>query len=92
MDPFESAARVRARLAELAASGARPMRFASTWGHQWAVVVSPDPSKPGRWRSTRFEDSQPTGHCEAPDFATALRRAYEDGADIHTSTPSGLQT
>ncbi len=71
----------RERIAKLAASTPRPMAFPDKRGG--SVVVSPDASKPGRWRATRLDaDGMPTGHTEAPDFATALRVAYECGADV----------
>lgn len=71
----------RERLDELAAGTPRPMSFPGKCGG--SVVVSPDASKPGRWRATRLDaDGTPTGHTEAPDFAAALRVAYECGADV----------
>lgn len=47
------------------------------------IVVSKDPSKPGRWRATVFdEEGTPTGHSEAADHEGALKVAYELGADF----------
>lgn len=51
----------------------------------WRHLVSLDPSKPGRWRATRFEGEDPVGHVEAPDFAGAVRAAVESGANVDTA-------
>jgi hypothetical protein len=75
------ASAVRVRIAELAAQGPRSMAFRAGGGG--SVVVSPDASKPGRWRATRIDAAgEPTGHMEAPDIGAALKVAHECGADL----------
>lgn len=47
------------------------------------VVTSKDPSKPGRWRATRFDaDGTPVGHSEAETHEAAILRARDYGADL----------
>lgn len=70
---------ISARINELAAEGERPLSFPRR--NTGPVLVSPDPSKPGRWRATRFDaDMQPTGHAEAATFREALDAARHAGA------------
>lgn len=79
-----AAAASRARLAELAGGAPRPVAFHRKGGG--VVVVSPDASKPGRWRATRIDaDGMPTGHTEAEDFPGALKVAHECGADLFST-------
>jgi len=77
--------RRRDALEALKASAPRPLRFQAKWDSEGCVLVSRDPSKPGRWRVTRFarEDGQwePLGHREAEDFPKAVELAAED-ADL----------
>lgn len=43
------------------------------------LLVSPDPSKPGQWRGTRFAlengEQVPTGHYDAKNYADAIEAA-----------------
>lgn len=50
------------------------------------ILVSPDPSRPGRWRATSLApDGTPTGHVEAPDASAAIVAAWHMGADLDTA-------
>ncbi len=70
---------VDARIEQLAAAGPRALAFPRH--NAGPVTVSPDPSKPGRWRATRFDrDMDPVGHTEAADFRGALEAARHAGA------------
>jgi hypothetical protein len=78
------------RINELVAEGERSLSFPRR--NAGPVLVSPDPSKPGRWRATRFDtDMVPTGHAEAPDFREALTAARYAGA-IFTTPSRRLDT
>lgn len=79
---------ITTRIRELVTGGERSLLFPRRG--TGPVLVSPDPSKPGRWRATRFDaDVMPTGHSEAPDFRGALDAARYAGANIMESVPHG---
>jgi hypothetical protein len=44
--------------------------------------VSRDPSKPARWRVTRFEGEEPVGHTEAATYESALRTVVDLGGEL----------
>lgn len=70
---------VSARIEALVAKGERAHSFPRR--NAGPVLVSPDPSKPGRWRATRFDIAmEPTGHAEAATFREALEAARYAGA------------
>ena len=46
------------------------------------LLVTRDPSKPGRWRVTWFCSEGPAGHCEAPTVKDALLAAFRYGATV----------
>jgi len=49
-------------------------------GNTLAALASPDPSKPGQWRVTHFEENVgPTGHTEVPDARSAVREMINSG-------------
>ncbi len=77
----------RATIGEQAAAGV-PLVYAlrPSSGMAGAILVSPDPSKPGGWRATWFDvDGEPRGHAEAPDCEGAITAAWHMGADIDTA-------
>ncbi len=52
------------------------------------VMVSRDPSKPGKWRATRIGlGAEPMGHIEADDMHGAIRHAHSYGADVMAVQP-----
>ncbi len=61
----------------LAAAAPSVLHFAMMGGGE--LLISPDPSKPGRWRVTRLEVLEgvltPTGHCEAATYQQAIEEA-----------------
>ncbi len=69
--------RKRAHIDAIKAGGPRPLQFAMRYGGK--LMVSKDPSKPGQWRVTRFEDAdgtvEPTGHTDAKTFEAAIDEA-----------------
>ena len=75
--------RTRAVLAELARQGLPVLVTARTYGREQHplpdVLVSPDPSVPGRWRATRFDGDVPDGHEEAPTLYAGLVLAHRPG-------------
>lgn len=80
------ASAIRARLCEMVEAGARSRAFRMRDGS--TIVVSPDASKPGRWRATHLDaDGEPLGHMEAADFRGALEAAWHAGADMTESNP-----
>lgn len=46
---------------------------------QCFALCGPDPSKPGRWRWTRFDGDGPVGHSEAPSLEAAIAEALWEG-------------
>lgn len=75
---------------ELADRG--PMSYVFPHPHGGTVVVSPDPSKQGKWRATRIgADHQPTGHIEADDHHGAIRHAHSYGADVMNPVQPAMQ-
>src|SRR5690606_10260403 len=58
----------RAAINAVIEGGPRPVQFVARDGGM--ILVSEDPSKPGRWRATKIDKAgEPTGHIEAADFA-----------------------
>lgn len=45
----------------------------------FAAAITPDPSKPGRWRVTRADNRGLSGHTEAETREHAIREALDDG-------------
>ena len=78
--------RTRAVLAELARQGLPVLVTARTYGREQHplpdVLVSPDPSVPGRWRATRFDGDTPDGHEDAPSLYAGLVLAHRPGCVI----------
>ena len=70
-------------LAELARQGLPVLVTARTYGRERHplpdVLVSPDPSVPGRWRATRFDGDTPDGHEDARSLYAALVLAHRPG-------------
>lgn len=72
---------IHAHIAKLAGMGEYSHVFRHPQGGH--VMVSKDPSKPGRWRATRIDaDGTPTSHTEAADVYGALKHAHSYGADM----------
>ena len=73
-------------LAELARQGLPVLVTARTYGRERHplpdVLVSPDPSVPGRWRATRFDGDTPDGHEDAPSLYAGLVLAHRPGCVI----------
>ena len=86
--------RTRAVLAELARQGLPVLVTARTYGRERHplpdVLVSPDPSKPGRWRATRFDGDTPDGHEEAPTLYAGLVLAHRPGCVLTQVTATSV--
>lgn len=81
-----AAARARKRLLASLSADPRPRAFSAPWG---TAVVHLDPCRPGpdgrphRWRATWLDmDGEPSGHGDADDYSSALRRAADEGARL----------
>ena len=81
-------------LAELARQGLPVLVTARTYGRERHplpdVLVSPDPSVPGRWRATRFEGDAPDGHEEAPTLYAGLVLAHRPGCVLTQVTAGSV--
>jgi len=86
--------RTRAVLAELARQGLPVLVTARTYGRERHplpdVLVSPDPSVPGRWRATRFDGDTPDGHEDAPSLYAGLVLAHRPGCVITQVTAGSV--
>ena len=86
--------RTRAVLAELARQGLPVLVTARTYGRERHplpdVLVSPDPSVPGRRRATRFEGDAPDGHEEAPTLYAGLVLAHRPGCVLTQVTAGSV--
>lgn len=83
----ESIAKIREKIKAakeaIALEAQNPGPFKATARDGKKVFVSPDPSKPGQWRTTWFSaEGEPIGHLEAADKAGALERARDYGVDF----------
>lgn len=74
----DAAARARSEVAAMVeASGSIELLHRRISG--WAAAVTRDPSKPGRWRMTRFDSDGASGHIECATAADAVREAWDAG-------------
>lgn len=83
----EAQGRVAARalaIEAISAKGPRPLLAPDRHGGT-VHLISPDPCKPGGWRSTRYDDRGAAGdtRCDGSDaFVAILRAASDHGADL----------
>lgn len=86
-----AATRARKRLLARLEANPCPRAFQAPWG---TAVVHLDPCRPGPdkrphlWRATWLDkDGEPAGHADATDYASALKRAAEEGARLDQELP-----
>ena len=87
--------REAAMRAALASTGGKPSKWPLEGGGLYEggrALISQDPSKPGRWRVTRFDKhGEPFGHTEAKDEAAAFKEARFIGVAFPEDTPEAIE-
>jgi hypothetical protein len=78
--------RVDARIAEIVGAGAKPVAFVGQHQDVYMVHLDTYPERLGLWRITRLIELngrlEPAGHVASTTFDTAIREAWENGADL----------